>query len=103
MSATHTSRTAYRDIRDQLGRRQQQVLQVIERHPEGITNLEICYELGWPINTITPRVVELRTAGLVGLKEERPCKITKKLSKAWARVKGVQADLFATISQAEDS
>jgi len=36
------------------------VYEVILVHPEGITNKEIAWELGWPINCVTGRVAELR-------------------------------------------
>ena len=94
MSATNTSRQAYGDLKYKLGCRQLSVLKVIEKYPDGITNLEICRELNWPINTVTPRVFELRTAGLVAEKCRRPCRLTSRKSIAWVRVQGVQLDLF---------
>ncbi|NOS67942.1 MAG: hypothetical protein HOO67_06315 [Candidatus Peribacteraceae bacterium] len=94
MSATQTSREAYRGIREKLGRRQLMVLEVIERHPAGITNLEICRELGWPINCVTGRVFELRTAGLVGKHGRRECRISRNNATTWARVQDKQLDLF---------
>lgn len=98
MSATQTSRESYRCLTYKLGARQLSVLRVIERHPDGITNLEICRELGWPINTVTPRVFELRTAGLVGERCRRVCPITGKRAIAWAKVQGGQMDLFGFMS-----
>lgn len=36
----------------------------------GMTNIEIGRALGWPINRVTGRVFELRTAGLVAHKRD---------------------------------
>ncbi len=92
MGVGETSRRAYDEIRRTLGRRQLEVLDVIERHPAGITNNEIAHELRWPINCVTPRVFELRSAGLVAMIGQRPDQWTKKKSCAWGRVKGVQLE-----------
>jgi len=59
-----TSLEAYRKVLPKIGTRQRDVLEVIRNH-EGITNCEIAEELGWSINRITGRVLELREMGLV--------------------------------------
>lgn len=92
MGVAQTSRDAYKGIQDGLGRRQLEVLAAIERHPTGITNSEISNELHWPINRVTPRVFELRSAGLVALVGKRPDRWTGKTSCLWGRVKGVQLE-----------
>ncbi len=92
MGVVQTSRSAYGEIREALGPRQLKVLEVIERCPEGITNNEVAHELHWPINCVTPRVFELRSAGLVALVGKRPDRWTGKTSCVWGRVKGVQLE-----------
>ncbi len=99
MGVLDTSRGAYDEIRKNLGRRQLEVLDVIERHAKGITNNEIAHELRWPINCVTPRVFELRSAGLVAKLGERPDQWTKKKSCVWGRVKGVQLEFEAFQTQ----
>lgn len=46
------------------------------------TSCEIAAALNLPINTVTPRVRELRTQGLV-LAAKRQCKITGRTAWAW--------------------
>lgn len=99
MGTAETSRRAYNEIREKLGPRQLEVLEVIGRHPEGITNNEICHELHWPINCVTPRVFELRSAGLVAMIGHRPDQWTQKKSFVWSRVKGVQLEFEALRTQ----
>ena len=59
-----TSRLAYDSIVESLGARQSDVYGAIKRFGE-ICNLQIAHELRLPINSITPRVKELRELGLV--------------------------------------
>lgn len=59
-----TSKEAYQEIKRDLGRRQQEVLNFIRNHPS-VSNLGIAEGLNLPINSVTPRVKELREAGLV--------------------------------------
>jgi len=95
VGVAQTSRDVYKEIQDGLGRRQLEVLAVIERHAQGITNNEIAHELHWPINCVTPRAFELRSAGLVALVGKRQDKWTGKMCCAWGRVKGVQLEFDA--------
>lgn len=78
-----TSLQAYKEIQEVLGSKQIEVLRCIRKHAEGITNTEISQELGWSINRVTPRTLELRKEGLVELKEVRKCKITNRQAYAW--------------------
>ena len=59
-----TSRQAYELILEDLGDRQKTVYNTIYFNP-GFCNSEIASRLGWSINKITPRVLELREMGLV--------------------------------------
>lgn len=54
-----TSLEAYAEVRKKLNRRQADVLACIEEHGP-INNRQIGERLHWPINAITPRVLELR-------------------------------------------
>ena len=64
MDYQQTSLFAYSEVKPELGVRQQQVLDVISKH-KGIDNLMIAQILKLPINSITPRVKELRQKGKV--------------------------------------
>lgn len=66
-----------------LGTRQQQVFDVITRHPKGISNSEIAAQLGWPINRVTPRTLELREKGYVVPADKRECTITRSVVQTW--------------------
>lgn len=85
-----TSKDAYDDVKNSLGNRQRSVLTLLAG-VEDMTNTEISNTLNWPINTVTPRVKELRDAGLVEESKKRMCNITKKNVIAW---KVVMKDLF---------
>ena len=68
-----TSLWAYQEIQATLAPRQQQVYEALKRS-EGMTNGELSSFLNVPINSITPRIFELREKGLVREKEKRICK-----------------------------
>jgi hypothetical protein len=71
-----TSLEAFMDIQPDLGFRQKQVLDVIQKMPF-VCNYEISVILSLPINSITPRVKELRDLGMVvcmGTKQDRVSK-----------------------------
>jgi DNA-binding MarR family transcriptional regulator len=59
-----TSILAYQEAKKNLSRTQSQVYEAIEEHGE-ITNKQLAKVLGWEINSITPRVKELREKGKV--------------------------------------
>ena len=54
-----TSLSAYSDVKKNLNRKQQNVYEAIEEIGPA-TNRQLAEHLGWPINSITPRVLELR-------------------------------------------
>ena len=56
---TTTSLLAYDDAKKGLGRKQQEVFRAIEEVGPA-TNKQLAEHLGWPINSITPRCLELR-------------------------------------------
>lgn len=55
----------HQSVQASLGRRQQDILFLLNGCPGGLTNDEISERLGWRINTVTPRIKELRELGLV--------------------------------------
>lgn len=76
-----TSLLAYNEVLGDLGRRQKQVLEAFQI--KDFTNQELSEYLKWPINTITPRVGELRIKGLVVEKERRKDKSTGRTAIVW--------------------
>lgn len=62
-----TSKEAYEELvkTGKINKRQGQVLNVLNEHPFPMTNQEISYLSGMPINCVTPRVKELREKGYV--------------------------------------
>lgn len=81
-----TSLEAYKILEPELGDRQQLVLTVINSQPN-ISNHEISNMLGIPINSITPRVYELRDMGLVVCSGHKIDSITKRNVMTWNVVK----------------
>ena len=94
MSSTYLSRESYHaENRKGLLTRQLRILELLESHSEGLTNKEIAAILHWPINTVTPRVLELRTAGVVAKVCEKDDPETGRRSNVWGRRIGVQLGL----------
>jgi hypothetical protein len=60
-----TSLMAFKDIIHSLGDRQRKVYELFRHERARWCNQAIAYFLGWPINTVTPRVKELRDMGLL--------------------------------------
>jgi len=87
MTYQETSRIAYRhDALPTLGDRQRVVYEAIQTR-ENFTNSELSAYLVWPINTITPRIFELRKLGLVIEDCKRRCRVTGRMAIAWTMVK----------------
>jgi DNA-binding MarR family transcriptional regulator len=86
MPYQETSGLAYDSVIETVNKKQSQVLAVIEDHPSGMTNQEIAEYLGWPINTVTPRVYELVKKGWVEASGWRKGKTGRKCL-VWAFVK----------------
>lgn len=80
-----TSLESYFKVKKELGERQLQVLNCLHDLKEA-TNLMIAETLSLPINTITPRVFELRQEGLVVESYRDVCPISKRKAIFW-RVK----------------
>ena len=66
MGVRATSRKAYfTEVHPKLGDKQQKVLVALQMSRRPVNNQEIAEHLGWPINSVTPRVQELRELGKV--------------------------------------
>mgnify|MGYP001575402117 CR=1 FL=1 len=89
MNVQETSREAfYTEVIPNLGERQKSVLEAFG--DEAYTNLELSRRLGWEINCVTPRVLELRQKGLIDEHCRRPDEITGRRSVCWVKVKKVE-------------
>lgn len=84
-------RAYFNEIHPRLGERQQEVLAAFVLGARDWTNSELSQCLRKPINTITPRVFELRAAGLVEEAGKRICKVTGRKVLSWRRVQKVEA------------
>ncbi len=74
--------TYNREVRPTLGERQKAVFRELEKSG-AMTNSELADSLNWPINTVTPRVYELRGLDLVVEDEVRTCRVTGRKVIAW--------------------
>ena len=81
MGVKQTSLLSYEEILPSLGKRQALVYSCIERLGS-ITNLQISRNLKLPINSVTPRVLELRKKGLV-IEDKVIIQETGKAAQAW--------------------
>lgn len=85
-----TSRHAYRsEVIPTLGDRQLAVYNELLEAPD-LTNSELAGRLNWPINTVTPRIYELRheSPPLVEEACRRPCRVTGRTAIAWRAARG---------------
>lgn len=80
-----TSLVAWNMLKSSLGERQKTVfdaLQILEK----ATNKQLAAALTWPINCITPRVLELRNMGLVDYAGTRTDETTQRVEMVWMAV-----------------
>jgi len=83
MPVAHTSLDAFIELEPMyLGRKQKAVLGFIRRYGP-INNRELSVVTGWPINTITPRVQELRRMGFVFCHHEEIDPVTNRITLMW--------------------
>lgn len=79
-----TSLKAYASV--ELGAAQQKVFTILSllclRYGDA-TNAEVAMALGWQINRVTPRMLELRDQLFVFYSQTRKCRITGETAKAW--------------------
>lgn len=80
-----TSLEAYKGLvkSGKINRRQVEVLDVLTGHPFPLTNHEISFLSGLPINCITPRVKELREKGYVTEAYKKADPISGRKAIAW--------------------
>jgi Mn-dependent DtxR family transcriptional regulator len=83
---TETSLLAYSEVLETLGERQRLVYNAIKELGEA-DNLQISKYLNIPINSITPRVKELRDKKLVGVSKVDKSNITGRQVIFWKVVK----------------
>lgn len=81
-----TSIEAYKSILPELGEKQREVFEVIVKHP-GMSNHDIARFLGWEINTVTPRVNELRNMGVIEYHSTKVDRITNRNVMTWEVVR----------------
>ena len=81
-----TSLKAFEEIKESLGRRQQEVYDAFKKLGSG-TNSMIANELRVPINSVTPRTFELRQFKLVGVSHVDKCPITGRTAIFWKVVR----------------
>lgn len=77
--------TYHGEVKEMMGEKQKAVLEAFAAR-ESFTNSELSDFLGWPINTITPRVFELRKLGRLVEMEKRICSKTGRKAIAWKRL-----------------
>lgn len=87
-----TSLEAYQSI-ENIGSKQAAVLSAINALGAP-TNREIAEHLGWEINRVTPRCLELRERGLVVESDTRQCTIGARNAKTWRAVTSSDFDEF---------
>ena len=77
-----TSLEAYLDIMPHLSKQQNLVYNII-KHYKGSSNLDISRVMRRPINSITPRVYELRELNLIEFSHKKRDRITGKSCRCW--------------------
>jgi len=82
MTVQPTSLEAYTDLLYELGDKQQTILNIIQKHPN-VSNHDIARILHWEINTVTPRVYELRNMNLVLDNGEKTDRLTNRRVMKW--------------------
>jgi len=81
-----TSMFAFRsEILPNIANTQKEVFEAIEKHPEGVTDMELAREMGWERTSINGRRNELSKLKLVVELAQRPCKITGRTAIAWGK------------------
>ena len=80
-----TSLEAYRALQPELGSMQNMIYNILKTYP-GLSNLDISRIIKKPINSVTPRVNELRKMGLVILSHHKKDRITRRRVMCWKPV-----------------
>ena len=82
-----TSLIAYEKVCENLTRRQMEVYNIFKRLRFPVTNAELAKVMGWQINTITPRVLELRKKNMIVFHKKRRCHATHQIAMTWKLAK----------------
>ena len=77
-----TSMMAFLDVMPSVGKRQREVYAMLARLGAS-SNTELSVALGWSINRVTPRIMELRKAGWVVDGGVRACRVTHRDVHTW--------------------
>ena len=77
-----TSLEAFQVLKPDLDNRQRIVYRLIHEN-KGLCNHDISHILGWEINSVTPRVKELRDMGLVVCSHEKQDPSTNRTVMCW--------------------
>lgn len=80
-----TSQNAYESVRPELGERQRLVFNELKKYGN-LTNMELAVSLGVSVNTVTPRIFELRKFGKVAEWGKRECRVTGRTVISWQAV-----------------
>ena len=86
MTLQETSLEAYKVLEPELGRRQQQVYNIIEKH-QGVSISDLSRILHVQTHNITGRLMELRTKGLVFNSGYKIDRITNRRVLKWSVVR----------------
>jgi len=78
----NTSLEAFREVLPELGFRQSHIYRILKAI-QPATNTQIASASNLPINSVTPRVFELRRMGLVVFDHTATCPITGRNAKFW--------------------
>jgi hypothetical protein len=96
MGSADTSLWAYQLAAKDLGAKQKAVLDALRFFPDA-TNAEIAAHLKWPVNRITPRILELRGMDLVFDAGRRRCRVTGSMAHCWKAKHPVLPEAFPKI------
>lgn len=86
MTVTSTSLEAFEEVKKNLGERQTLVYKYLERLGPA-TNKMLARVIGLEINSVTPRIHELRKKRLVGYDHTDKCRITGRKALYWKVIK----------------
>lgn len=81
-SVRDTSLMAWMEVQSSLGEKQGLVFAALKAFGP-MTNMELASHLGWSINRVTPRVLELRNESFVVYEGSRSCKVTGRTAYVW--------------------
>lgn len=84
MSITHSTQAqSWEAIKNDLGPRQIEVLELLARHPEGMTSWEIAANTARLVHAVRPRLTELKGLGIVAAIGTRYHRATERNEAVW--------------------